>query len=448
MNHWDIRDTDPPAFAGRRISRRKLIAGMALGAGAGLVAPRSLFAAGVPGARVRPAGTEPARPAVLRSPGEPRHLAWVWQFNHDGDPGEIRDTLAANGLGVVLKTHDGHRWMSHYDKTSLAVSGPQRLEEYANYFEQAGVPFHAWAVVKGQDAEKEAAIASDVLNAGARSIFLDLEGHSGFWVGTDDDASRYGEALRRAQPNARISTSIDPRPWEIDRIPLTQFSSFTDEIAPQVYWSMFSNEANAKKYVAGGIPIAHEEIGPRFILDSAMARLREFGLPIHPIGDGTSDGVEGWSEFIDESYLNEANTVSVWRYGVADRGIWSLLRDTPPRVTQYVVQAGDSLGGIASRFGTSVSVLSEMNGITNPNLIHVGQVLRLPGGAVTGGTSTVASTPTVPRPSAASGTYTVAPGDTLLGIALKYNRTLERMANANGLRPPYLIRIGQVLTIP
>ena len=29
---------------------------------------------------------------------DPRHLAWVWQFRHDGDPAFIRDTLAAHGL--------------------------------------------------------------------------------------------------------------------------------------------------------------------------------------------------------------------------------------------------------------------------------------------------------------------------------------------------------------
>jgi len=433
-------------FGRRRMSRRKWLAGMAVGSGVGLIAPRSLFAAGMPAVRVRPAGTEPARPAIARAPGAPRHLAWVWQFQHDGDPGEIRDTLAAHGLGVVLKTHDGVHWMGEYDKTSLAVTGPRRLEEYANYFEQAGVPFHAWAVVKGRDAAKEAALVSDVLNAGARSIFLDLEGHPGFWVGTDDDASRYGEAVRRAQPNARISTSIDPRPWEIDRIPLAQFAAFTDEIAPQVYWSMFSNEANAKRYVAGGIPIAHEDIGPAFILRSAMERLSEFGRPIHPIGDGLAESLDVWRDFIDESYSNEADTVSVWRYGVVEADLWPLLRDTPPRVTQYVVQAGDSLGAIASRHGTSVSVLAEMNGIANPNLIQVGQVLRLPGGG--SGTHPVASSPLPPRPGAASGVHTVVAGDTLLGIALRYNRSLSQVAGANNLRPPYLIRIGQVLTIP
>ena len=43
----------------------------------------------------------------------------------------------------------------------------------------------------------------------------------------------------------------------------------------------------------------------------------------------------------------------------------------------YTVQSGDSLSAIASRYGTSVSTLVSMNGIANPNLIYVGQKIRV-----------------------------------------------------------------------
>ena len=45
---------------------------------------------------------------------------------------------------------------------------------------------------------------------------------------------------------------------------------------------------------------------------------------------------------------------------------------------QYVVQQGDTLAAIADRFGTTVSVLQDLNGIEDPNEIVIGQVLRLP----------------------------------------------------------------------
>ena len=49
----------------------------------------------------------------------------------------------------------------------------------------------------------------------------------------------------------------------------------------------------------------------------------------------------------------------------------------PPPVEMYTVVAGDTLGGIAKRFGVTVENLVAWNGITDPNSIAVGQVLRV-----------------------------------------------------------------------
>ena len=43
----------------------------------------------------------------------------------------------------------------------------------------------------------------------------------------------------------------------------------------------------------------------------------------------------------------------------------------------YTVRRGDTLSGIAQRFGTTVDRLVEVNGISNPNIIRVGQTLSL-----------------------------------------------------------------------
>lgn len=51
---------------------------------------------------------------------------------------------------------------------------------------------------------------------------------------------------------------------------------------------------------------------------------------------------------------------------------------TKPRPRTYRVQRGDTLGAIAARFGTTVKKLAALNNITNPSLIRVGQVLKLP----------------------------------------------------------------------
>ena len=51
-----------------------------------------------------------------------------------------------------------------------------------------------------------------------------------------------------------------------------------------------------------------------------------------------------------------------------------------PSGQTYTVRRGDTLSGIALRYGVSMWALAQANGIRNPSLIYAGQVLRIPGG--------------------------------------------------------------------
>jgi LysM repeat protein len=46
--------------------------------------------------------------------------------------------------------------------------------------------------------------------------------------------------------------------------------------------------------------------------------------------------------------------------------------------TTYKIKKGDTLSGIAAKFGTTVKALVKLNKIEDPSKIHVGQVLKLP----------------------------------------------------------------------
>lgn len=46
---------------------------------------------------------------------------------------------------------------------------------------------------------------------------------------------------------------------------------------------------------------------------------------------------------------------------------------------RYTVQRGDTLSKIAAKFSTKVSTLASINGIINPNLIYIGQIIYLSG---------------------------------------------------------------------
>ena len=99
--------------------------------------------------------------------------------------------------------------------------------------------------------------------------------------------------------------------------------------------------------------------------------------------------------------------------------------------TTYTVVAGDTLSGIANRYGTTYQELARINNISNPNLIYVGQVIKISGTSNTQNYQT----------------YIVKKGDTLSAIAKKYGTTYQKIANDNGIANPNLIYPGQKLTI-
>ena len=351
-----------------RIGRRALLGGAAS------LAAGSLLLRG--GARPAPAAAE------TRAQGL-RHLIWVWQFISDAEPQYIGARLRDRGLGLVLKTHDGVEWMSEYDKSPFAVSGPAQTEVLVNYYENAGVPFHAWAVVKGIDPMREAQMAASVLAAGARSLFIDLEPHSGFWQGTRADAVAFGTELRRLQPNAWVVTSIDPRPWVLENVPLAEFARFSNELAPQQYWRTFNTSGNVQRFLTSGIPVGPEGITPEFLLDVSAGLLGSYGLPVTSVGQGATTDPEEWRRFISRAYELGSNLVGVWRYGVMKDDLFSLLQEMPARQpvpphVKYTVQPGDTLSAIAATYGVSVDSIVALNGISDPNFISVGQELLIP----------------------------------------------------------------------
>ena len=101
-----------------------------------------------------------------------------------------------------------------------------------------------------------------------------------------------------------------------------------------------------------------------------------------------------------------------------------------PATSTYTVQSGDTLSSIAAKFGTNYQMLASLNGISNPNLIYVGQVLRVNGSA-----------------NAGSVYYTVRAGDNLSAIASRYGTSYQSIAALNGLSNPNLIYAGQTLKI-
>ncbi len=106
----------------------------------------------------------------------------------------------------------------------------------------------------------------------------------------------------------------------------------------------------------------------------------------------------------------------------------------------YTVKSGDTLSSIASSYNTTTSTLTSLNNLSNPNLIYVGQVLKVAGSSTSTSSSSASQATT-------SGTYTVKAGDTLSSIASSYNTTTAALASANSISNANLIYVGQVLKV-
>ena len=96
---------------------------------------------------------------------------------------------------------------------------------------------------------------------------------------------------------------------------------------------------------------------------------------------------------------------------------------------EYSVVSGDNLFNIANRFNTTVNQIRTLNSLTSDNL-RIGQVLKIPG----------------EKPNINETTYTVQAGDTLFGIARRFNLTIDELRRINNLTSDSL-SIGQVLNL-
>lgn len=113
----------------------------------------------------------------------------------------------------------------------------------------------------------------------------------------------------------------------------------------------------------------------------------------------------------------------------------------------YVVTATDTLSAIGERFGVPWEQIAAANGIAGPAyVVRAGQVLTIPGTSPTPATSSI---PSAPSSAAGARTHIVTATDTLSEIGALFDVPWQQIAAANGIAgPAYILRPGQVLTIP
>jgi flagellum-specific peptidoglycan hydrolase FlgJ len=102
--------------------------------------------------------------------------------------------------------------------------------------------------------------------------------------------------------------------------------------------------------------------------------------------------------------------------------------DAQLAIRDYTVEEGDSVRTIASQFGVTNETIIWENDLTDPDILQVGQQLRiLPFSGLI---------------------HEVHPGDTVASIANAYDAMVQDVITANKLSDPYIIVVGQKLAVP
>ncbi len=126
-----------------------------------------------------------------------------------------------------------------------------------------------------------------------------------------------------------------------------------------------------------------------------------------------------------------------WISGLVLASLLALLFVAPVTAQQdlpvYIVEPGDTLSGIAQKFGTSVQALAEVNGITDPSALLPGTELRIPGFEGVMGVLTT-------RP--------VAFGESLESLSLRHGVSRETLIRLNRVVNPERLYLGQELILP
>ena len=204
--------------------------------------------------------------------------------------------------------------------------------------------------------------------------------------------------------------------------------SFCDRIEAKGYFAMFYSNKNFLDQYLG------DDIAKRYALWYARYADTFDGTDCamwQYTSQGSVAGISGNVD-LDISYIDFPSVIR-------GAGLNHLSGSTPspsPSPTPstdyitYVIQSGDTLSGIAARYGTTVSELTRLNGISDPNRIYAGNTLK------------------VPENGASHQTYTIKSGDTLSGIAARYGTTVSAIAKLNGISDPDRIYAGNTIRIP
>ena len=143
--------------------------------------------------------------------------------------------------------------------------------------------------------------------------------------------------------------------------------------------------------------------------------------------------LDGYSGHLDINRLTGSKPLSYFTSGMATKP--PAVKPAANKGGSYTVKAGDTLSGLAARYKTTVAELARIHGIKDPDLIRIGQKIKLSGFAPAKAPTTKAVYHTVKR------------GDTVSKLAIRYGSTQAQIKAWNNLKDINKIYVGQKLRV-
>jgi LysM repeat protein len=216
--------------------------------------------------------------------------------------------------------------------------------------------------------------ADQIINAGLRivSIWETDPTHAGYFSkskGVTDakDASSYAKSIGQANGSA-IYFTVDfdaqsPDMYEI----LNYFTGVREGIDPSYKVGVYGSYSV--------LEMLHSHHAADFYWQTTSWSRGNVANFINILQYGFAQTLAG----IQVDYDQFSNSAGSWGKGSPQPPHPSPSPHPTPSPATYTVKPGDTLSVIAARFGTTVAELVKLNNIKNPNLIYVGQILKLPG---------------------------------------------------------------------
>lgn len=325
----------------------------------------------------------------------------IIDISHHQPPNKIDyDELAKQVKLVIIRTQFGSRLIDRHYKT------------HHNEFQKRGIPTAAYAWVRGvsiSDMEKEAVdFYNRTKEFNPTFWFLDVEEQS--MKDMRAGVKAYVKKLRELGAK-KVGVYIAHHLYKQFNIDTSDFDAV---------WIPHYGKNNGSVTSKPVYPCDLHQYTDK-------GRLKGYGgyLDLNRL-----TGTKPLSYFIGEQNATTKTTTKTASTKTTNKNT----KTTTSNVLTYTVKKGDTLSHIAKRFGTTVDNLVKLNNIKNPNLIYVGQKLKI-------------SDSTSSDKSAAQ-YYTVKKGDTLSHIAARYKTTVNNLVKLNpSIKNPNLIYPGQKIKI-